>query len=154
MTHALWWVIVAIVLGLIEMATVDLVFLMLAIGGLAAALTSLVVPGFWPEVGVFVVCSLVFLCALRPWLKMRMLWSQTNVKTNVHALIGRQVDVIETVNASSGRVKLDGEVWSARTIDEKPLLVGEHAYVCEIDGATAVVTSVENRSKSFEEQKG
>ena len=32
MTHALWWVIVAIVLGLIEMATVDLVFLMLAIG--------------------------------------------------------------------------------------------------------------------------
>ncbi|MDK8300445.1 MAG: NfeD family protein, partial [Actinomycetaceae bacterium UMB1218B] len=84
----------------------------------------------------------------------RMLWSQTNVKTNVHALIGRQVDVIETVNASSGRVKLDGEVWSARTIDEKPLLVGEHAYVCEIDGATAVVTSVENRSKTFEEQKG
>ena len=48
--------------------------------------------------------------------------------------------MLERVTAHDGRVKLSGEVWSARTIEE---MSGHRARqkigVAEIDGATAVV---------------
>jgi membrane protein implicated in regulation of membrane protease activity len=44
------------------------------------------------------------------------------------------------VTAHAGRVKLSGEIWSARTFDENVIVEpGQKVGVAEIDGATAVV---------------
>ena len=56
------------------------------------------------------------------------------------ALIGTQAVVMETVDGSTGRIKLAGEIWSARAFDEEARFEpGQKVSVFEIDGATAVV---------------
>ena len=60
-----------------------------------------------------------------------------NVKTNAAGLVGEEVRVLEAVDANGGRVRLQGEVWSATC--SEPLGVGAKARVVRIDGATAVI---------------
>jgi membrane protein implicated in regulation of membrane protease activity len=56
--------------------------------------------------------------------------------------------VIVAVTPVSGRVKLAGEVWSARSVaGGYPLEVGSTVQVVRIDGATAVVAPLVNRAE-------
>jgi membrane protein implicated in regulation of membrane protease activity len=60
--------------------------------------------------------------------------------TNVAAHVGRTAVVLLDVTAHAGRVKLAGEVWTARTADPSLVLpAGSTVRVVRIDGATAVV---------------
>jgi membrane protein implicated in regulation of membrane protease activity len=59
----------------------------------------------------------------------------------VEALKGKQAIVLERVDSSGGgRIKLGGEIWSARSLDAglayEP---GQEVDVVDIDGATAIV---------------
>ncbi len=48
--------------------------------------------------------------------------------------------VLERVDGDDGRIKLAGEVWSARALDtDTAFEPGSQVDVVEIDGATAVV---------------
>jgi len=56
------------------------------------------------------------------------------------ALVGRQAVVLEEVSSEGGRVKLGGEVWSARSYDDDEVIpVGARVDVFQIKGATALV---------------
>jgi membrane protein implicated in regulation of membrane protease activity len=58
----------------------------------------------------------------------------------VAALVGKQALVLEQVDGRGGRVKIGGEVWSARSYDgESVLEAGRTVAVLEIEGATALV---------------
>ena len=51
--------------------------------------------------------------------------------------------VLDRVGRHEGQVKLDGEVWTARPLNEDDVYEpGEHVTVVRIDGATAVVQKV------------
>ena len=58
--------------------------------------------------------------------------------TGTAALVGRQGIAIDPVTSRTGRIKLNGEVWSAKTRSGE---VAEDAYVTvvAIEGATAIV---------------
>jgi membrane protein implicated in regulation of membrane protease activity len=56
------------------------------------------------------------------------------------ALVGARAVVFERVDADGGRVKIGGEVWSARALDEHSVIEpGARVQVAEIQGATALV---------------
>ena len=56
------------------------------------------------------------------------------------ALKGRQAVVLERVDGGGGRIKLAGEVWSARALDSgRAYEVGQEVDVVDIEGATAIV---------------
>lgn len=56
------------------------------------------------------------------------------------ALIGKRAEVLQEVTATRGLIKLSGEQWSARALDEGLVIpVGALVDVMEIEGATAVV---------------
>lgn len=137
MSLAVWWLIGALLLGLIELATVDLTFLMLAIGALGASGATWAGAEPLMATGVFVVLSSLLLLTLRPWIKRRLDKSTPNVKTNAAGLVGVEVKVLEAVDSNGGRVRLQGEVWSATC--SEPLGVGAKARVVRIEGATAVI---------------
>ena len=60
--------------------------------------------------------------------------------TNAEGLVGGRAVVVSTVDASGGKVKLRGELWSARAFDETQVLEpGQAVTVMTISGATAVV---------------
>lgn len=133
------WLGFAVVLGIIEVTTLDLVFAMLATGALAAALAALVTDSAVVQVLVALVVSVGMLAVVRP-LALRHLKTPQAIRTGVAALVGAKGVVLERVDAQGGRVKIRGEVWSARSFDPHATIeAGASVDVVEIDGATAVV---------------
>ncbi|KSU60049.1 MULTISPECIES: NfeD family protein [unclassified Gordonia (in: high G+C Gram-positive bacteria)] len=137
---ALLWLAAAIVLVVAEMFGGELVLLMLAGGAFAAAGVDFAFETpLWVEGLVFALVSVLLLVAVRPIARKHML-NRPAVLMNTEALEGRPAVVTEQVDAHDGRVKIGGDVWSARTMDPTQVLEpGTHVTVVEIDGATAVV---------------
>lgn len=141
---ALAWLAVALVLAAIEVATLDLIFIMLAVGALVAALAAGVGAPFVVQVLVAVAVALLLVGLLRPVLVRRLWRHGAQTATGTAALVGREARVLETVTETGGRIKLGGEVWSARTARlTRPdtILPGQPVRVVSIEGATAVVTA-------------
>jgi len=61
--------------------------------------------------------------------------------TYTELLLGRTAVVVSTVDSQGGKVKLRGELWSARAFDEAEVLEpGQKVTVMKISGAFAVVS--------------
>jgi membrane protein implicated in regulation of membrane protease activity len=136
----LWWLGAALLLIAIEVVTLDFVLLMFAGGALAAGIANALGAPFAVQVLVFAVVSVLLLVAIRPWLLRHLRDRVPLVETNAAAQVGKPAIVVQDVNVHGGRVKLSGEVWSARTAREGVVFpVGAELRVVRIDGATAVV---------------
>ena len=140
----LWWLGAALVLAVVEVLTVDLIFLMFAGGALAAMLVALLGAPLWAQVLVFAVVSVVLLMAVRPWAKDWLARTSPTTSTNARAHVGRPATVLMDVTEHAGRVKLMGEVWTARAAQPGAVLpTGTTVRVIRIDGAIAVVEGVD-----------
>jgi membrane protein implicated in regulation of membrane protease activity len=140
---SLWllWLGLALVAGVVEIFTLNLVFLMIAgaalVGGAVEAATDK------PLLAViaFAIASGVLLAGVRPPLLHYSRRGGPAALTGVAALVGRQAVVVREVTGSDGEVKLAGEFWSARAEQPgHPLEIGSTVNVVQIDGATAIVT--------------
>ncbi|APU14373.1 MULTISPECIES: NfeD family protein [Actinoalloteichus] len=137
---ALIWVIAGALLIAAEVLSGNLVMLMLGVGALIAAISAGVGLPLWIDVIVFGLSSVGLVVLARPVLRRRMGRGELTAKTNAEALVGEKATVVTEVNADGGLVKLAGEVWSARSLDETQVLEeGRIVTVMEISGATAVV---------------
>ncbi|MDN0195147.1 NfeD family protein [Streptomyces sp. S.PNR 29] len=136
----LWWLIGAAALGIGLVITAMPELGMLAVGAVAAALVSGIFGGgAVAQVAVFAVVSTALIVVVRP-IANRHRAQRPQFATGVDALKGKQAVVLERVDASGGRIKLAGEVWSARALDTGHAYeVGEEVDVVDIEGATAIV---------------
>jgi len=114
----LWWIGAALVLGVIETLTVDLTFLMFAGGAVGGAIAAALGASFLAQAIVFAVVSTLLLAAVRPWAKWQLLSTTPDMRTNASALIGREATALTVIDERGGRVRLGGEEWSARLVDE------------------------------------
>lgn len=140
------WVVVAAACTAGELLTPGLFFLacLVPAAGIAAILDAAGVE-FGVQLAVFLAGSVVTLLTLRP-LARRHLVAAPEIRTNADALVGVRARVLEPVDAEGGRVKLRGEVWTARARDRTAVIeAGTEVLVERIDGATAVVTEVKER---------
>jgi membrane protein implicated in regulation of membrane protease activity len=140
MPAALIWLIVGLGLVGAEALTGDMFLIMLGGGALAAAGSSALFDGpVWVDGVVFLVVSLLLLALVRPALRRR-LTSATALETGIKALEGKKALVLEQITQHQGQVKLDGEVWTARPLNDHDVYQpGDQVTVMRIDGATAVV---------------
>ncbi|OBA81368.1 hypothetical protein A9W99_14360 [Mycobacterium sp. 1164966.3] len=140
MPVALIWLTFALVLAGAEALTGDMFLLMLSGGALAAAGTSWLTDWpLWADGVTFLVVSVLLLALVRPSLRRR-LTPATKIQTGVKALEGKQALVLDRVASQEGQVKLDGQVWTARPMNDGDVYEpGESVTVIHIDGATAVV---------------
>lgn len=136
MTAIYWWVI-ALVLGVSELLSGTFFMLMLA---LAAALTALAahagVSG-WPwQVALFAILS-VGLTAFWRRHRPRVLRVQDNaLNQGAGRWVGRELVLTEGISAGSGRAALDDSFWNVRGPDCAP---GTRARIVSVDGNTLVV---------------
>lgn len=137
------WLGLAVLLGIVEVTTLDLTFAMVAVGALAGAGTALVTDSFIVQALVAMLVAVAGLAVVRP-IALRHLRTPLAIRTGTAALIGERGLVLERVDAHSGRVKVKGEVWSARTYNPtESIEVGHSVEIVQIDGATAVVYETE-----------
>ncbi|MFJ9828150.1 NfeD family protein [Streptomyces sp. NPDC101160] len=135
----IWWLIGAVGLGIPLVLTAMPEFGMLAVGAVAGAVTAALGFGVVSQVVVFAVVSVALIAVVRP-VAARHRDGRPQLATGIDALKGRQAVVLERVDGSGGRIKLAGEVWSARALDSgQSFEPGEQVDVVDIDGATAVV---------------
>jgi membrane protein implicated in regulation of membrane protease activity len=133
------WVGLAVVFGLVELTTLDLLFLMLAGGALAGGLVALTAMPLVGQVLIALAVSIALLGVVRP-AALRHLRTPIETRTGVAALVGRQAVVLERIDRHGGRVKLGGEIWSAWSFDpHHEIEAGLTVDVVEIQGATAIV---------------
>ncbi|MFG2929366.1 NfeD family protein [Streptomyces achromogenes] len=134
-----WWLVGAAALGIPLVVTAMPEFGMLAVGAVAAAVVSALGFDAVIQVLAFVLVSVALIAVVRP-IAARHSTQRPQLATGVEALKGRQAVVLERVDGSGGRIKLAGEVWSARALDTgRAYEVGQEVDVVDIEGATAIV---------------
>ena len=134
-----WWLIGAVGLGIPLVLTAMPEFGMLSAGAVAGAIVAALGGGTVAQVLVFAVVSVALIAVVRP-IANRHRAQRPQLATGIEALKGKQAVVLERVDASGGRIKLAGEIWSARALDtDRAYEVGQEVDVVDIEGATAIV---------------
>lgn len=132
------WLIVAALLAVGEVATTALVLGMIAVAAVAAGIVALA-GGVAFQLIAFIVVAVALLAVVRPIARSH-LHMPVALRTGTAALVGAHGVVLERVDAHDGRVKIGGEVWSARAYDESQVIEpGASVEVFRIEGATALV---------------
>jgi membrane protein implicated in regulation of membrane protease activity len=133
------WVIAAVALGAAEYFTLTLAFGLLAAAALVAAVVAGVGGSLLAQVLAFAIAGGVGLLIVRP-IARRQMTHPSLVREGSYALVGKKAMVIEEVTGTQGLIKLSGEVWTARALDENHVIpAGALVDVKEIEGATAIV---------------
>lgn len=137
------WLGLAIVLGVAELFSLDLVLIMLATGALGGVVTSLVVDSVLVQLLVAIVVSVGMLAVVRPGLAHK-LTTGPELRLGHTRLIGTQGTVTrEVTSLTPGEIKAGGEVWTAQPYDESLTIeAGATVEILDIRGATAYVHPV------------
>jgi membrane protein implicated in regulation of membrane protease activity len=139
-TPPVLWLILVVIFGALEAASVALTSIWFAAGALVALFVSFLVPVLWIQALVFAVVSLAALLLIRP-LAQKMMQPKGKVPTNADRILGQEGVVTETIDnlAATGQVKVSGQVWTARAADEERIFAGEQVKVLRIDGVKLLV---------------
>lgn len=132
------WLTLFLAFAAVEMLTLDLFFIMLGGGALAALVADFAGADLWLQSVVFCVVSLLMIAFVRPITLKHLHKGPAEMRTNVDRLIGETALVMEAVSSTGGRVKIGGDIWSARS-ESGVLAEGQRVIVAAIEGATAVV---------------
>jgi len=134
------WLGGGVLLVIAEIFSLDLVLLMLAAGAFAGMGTALITDNVVIQAAVAMVVALGMLAVVRPGLAKR-LHRGPELRLGTDKLIGeRTVTPVELAAGRPGRIKVDGEEWSAVPYDESLVIApGTRVEVLRIQGATAYV---------------
>ncbi|TDC52991.1 NfeD family protein [Jiangella ureilytica] len=133
------WLLLAAVLGVAEFFTFTFAFGLLAGAALVAAVVAGLGGAVLVQVAAFAVAGAAGLVIVRPIARQHMRRPPLTSEGS-DALVGKRAVVIEEVTAEHGLIKLSGETWSARTLDDEHVIpAGAVVDVMEIEGATAIV---------------
>lgn len=135
---AIIWIGIAIILAIVEAATMGLTTIWFAAGALAGAFTSMFTNSLIIQVVVFIAVSVVLLVFTRPILNKH--FTKKTIKTNADALVGMTGVVMEDIEPlRPGQVKVNGQMWTAVAGDET-IYKGQEILVKEISSVKLVVT--------------
>jgi membrane protein implicated in regulation of membrane protease activity len=135
------WLVVACLLGLGEMHQGGFYLAPFATGAALATIVALLGVGASLSAVVFLAASGIMFATLRPVAR-RHRRMPPSIRTGAAALVGKRALVLERIanDEGVGCVRIDSEVWTARSYDEDEVIdAGERVEVVEIRGATALV---------------
>ena len=136
----LWqlWAVIAFICLILEMTSGDFFLMCFAIGG---AVTAILSPftGFYVQLGIFAVVSIVCLFTVRPVVLRWFHRNDSDRVSNADALLGREGRVREVIETDGyGRVAIDGDVWKAKSADGTA--IPEGTYVEVVNRESTIIT--------------
>ena len=136
------WLVLLVIFGIVEAATVGLFSIWFAAGALVAMVAALLHAPLWAQIVLFLAVSFVALLLMRPLAKKYL--TPSFQPTNADRIIGQEAVVTETIDNLKGRglVSVDGTVWTARAEDEQPIAAGTVVKVLRIEGVKVFVEAV------------
>lgn len=148
------WIAIICVAALIEAFTLQMVSIWFVAGGIVSLILYFCGVGYEVQIIVFIAVSIILLIALRK-LCLKFLLKNTNEKTNVDALVGREARLLKDIDLGQlGEIKLGDVVWSATTKDESPLASGTLVKITQVQGNKLIVEAVEqNKNEQIKQQE-
>ena len=138
------WLVIAGICFIAEMITVGFFIFWFGIGALLAMIVSLIFPeNIFLQATVFVVSSTLLVFLTKPLAK-KLTKSDKKLNTNAYSIIDKTGIVTQDINPTHGvgQIKVSGEKWSAKTIDNSIIEKGSQIKVINIDGVKAVVEPI------------
>ncbi|MFA6075989.1 MAG: NfeD family protein [Negativicutes bacterium] len=137
--HAVMWIAAAVLLIIMEMVGGGFYLACIAVGCLFGALASALFGSVALSIGIAAVIALIAMVFVRPLAKSHFLSGPADL-TNIDAIIGKQVEVVEAITENgSGRVKQGGDVWPAADVDGKGHPLGAVLQIVGRHGGTVIV---------------
>ena len=129
-----WLAVIAISI-IIEIITLDLVSVWFAFGAVVPFILSAIEGvGIEWQIAIFVVVSALLIIFVRKYAQ-KLLFKNMNAKTNVDALEGRKVRLLEDTDfEKNGSVKINDVVWTAISDDGKLIKQGSLVEIVKVDG--------------------
>ena len=140
------WLIAAGIFFIVEMATTGFLVFWLAIGALLSMITSFITDSIVIQTIVFVISSCILIPLTKPladkFTKKNTVPTNTYSLINKHGIVTIDINPIEAV----GQVKVNGEIWSAKTEDGTAIAKGTEIEVIRIDGVKLIVSPIKINS--------
>ncbi len=139
----IWLVLLIVLLG-IEMATMGLTTVWFAGGALVAILAAFLHAPIIVQIVLFFLVALVLLIFTRP-VAVRY-FNRDRIRTNVESIVGRQGIVTEEIDnlRARGKVTVNGQEWTARSIADKSIEAGAVVTVVSVSGVKLMVSESGN----------
>ena len=133
----LFWLVIVIILGIIELMTVNLVSIWFIESGIITLIASLFIDNIVVEFAIFVILGIIFMLLTKKIIKN----IKPNVKTNLDRIIGMTGIVTEEINKNkNGEVKVDGKLWTAYS--DNKIKVGSTVVVLSINSVKLKVKEI------------
>ena len=135
-----YWLLFSFFFFVLEAFTVCFLVFWFGIGAILALITSLLTDNMMIQATVFIVSSTLLLYSTKPLVK-RITKNDKEVKTNVYSVINKRGKVIVDIDPddSTGQVKIAGDVWSAKSANNKRIPKGTNVIVEKIEGVKVIV---------------
>lgn len=142
--NSIYWLIVLAILIFIEIITLGLTTIWFAGGALVSFVVSLFYHNLLVEIIIFLIVSLVLLYFTRPLVLKY--FNPKRTKTNYEGVIGKEAVVLITIDNINavGQVSVDGQEWSARSLDGSIIEKGNRVRVQGISGVKLMVTNLDS----------
>lgn len=134
-----FWLILAGLFFIIEIATVGFLVFWFGIGALLSMITSFFTSNIYIQMAVFICSSTILLFFTKRFTKR--FTKKDAVQTNAYSIIGKKGIVVKEVNPidGTGQIKVGTEVWTAKSADNQKIEKGLEVEIIQIDGVKAVV---------------
>ena len=136
------WAALIIIFAVFEAATAQLVSIWFVIGALASLISAFLGANFAVQIIVFIAISILALVITRPLVKKYI--NPKKERTNADKVLGQTGIVVEDIDniQAKGQVKIDGKIWSARSLDNSLISEGERVIIEKIEGVKLIVKSI------------
>jgi len=136
------WLIAAGIFFIVEIATTGFLIFWLGVGSIFAMITSFLTDSIIVQTIVFVVSSCILIPLTKPLADK--FTGKKSVPTNSYSLINKRGIVTVDINPieAVGQVKVNGEIWSAKTDDGTIISKGTEIEVIRIDGVKLIVSPI------------
>lgn len=139
MNEYIFWAVAIVLFAVLEAITTQLVSVWFIAGSIAALLSKWLGAPFYLQLIVFLGISVITLVLTRPLIKKHL--KPKNEPTNADRVIGQTAVVTEKIDnlSATGQVKVDGQIWSARSCDDAVIEEGKQVEIKRIDGVKLIV---------------
>ncbi|MDR1899524.1 MAG: NfeD family protein [Treponema sp.] len=133
-----FWLALVVLFSVIELCTFGLTTVWFAISALVMVFLSFLPIPFRGQVTIFLAVAILLLVFTRPIAVKKL--KVGKVKTNVEDLAGKHALVTKTIKEfEKGEIRLNGQIWSAKSEDGGTMEEGTRCEVLRIEGVHAVV---------------
>lgn len=140
--NASWfWLALVVLFTVIELFTMGLTTIWFALGSVIMIFLCKINISLGFQILIFLIISSLLLFFTRPFaLKKLHIWKE---KTNVDSLQGKKAIVVKTITEfEKGEIKIDGNIWSAKSINGSTIETNSECSIVKIEGVTAFVEKI------------